>query len=163
MVVELHVWSARPVGLTIFLLCLVLFIYDLFIKSCKKSTENMLRKSLMLLFLVMAICSFCGKDFVSLGRHSWRCKSKLHMGEESFGNSAQQTCLNTEATMANINTSTPSNCHHVTCCCGKVCKGLRGLKMHQRNCRAVRAGSMGGCGGCDTPPAIDPVHSVGKV
>ena len=26
-----------------------------------------------------------------------------------------------------------------------------------------RAGSMGGCGGCDTPPAIDPGHSVGKV
>ena len=98
----------------------------------------MLRYSLMLLFLVLAICSFCGKDFVSLGRHSSRCKSKLHMNEESFGNSAQQTRQNAEATIANVNMSTPSNCCNVTCCCGKVCKGLRGLKMHQRNCRAIK-------------------------
>ena len=98
----------------------------------------MLRNSLMLLFLVLAICSFCGKDFVSLGRHSWRCKSKLHIYEGSFGNSAQQTRQNTEATIANVNTSTPSNCHHVTCCCGKVYKGLRGLKMHERNCPAIK-------------------------
>ena len=25
----------------------------------------------------------------------------------------------------------------VTCCCGKKCKGHRGLKMHQRSCRAI--------------------------
>ena len=56
----------------------------------------MVRNSLMLLFLVLAICSFCGKDFVSLGRYSWRCKTKLHMNEGSFGNSAQQTRQNTE-------------------------------------------------------------------
>jgi len=60
------------------------------------------------------------------------------MNEGSFGNSAQQTRQNTEATITNVNTSTPSNCHNVTCCCGKVCKGLRGLKMHQRNCRAIK-------------------------
>ena len=45
----------------------------------KKSTETMIRKRLMVLFLVLAICSFCGKDFVSLGRYSWRCKSRLQI------------------------------------------------------------------------------------
>ena len=60
------------------------------------------------------------------------------MDKESFGDNTQQTCPNTEATIANISTQTPSNCHHVTCCCGKDCKGLRGLKMHQRNCRASK-------------------------
>ena len=25
----------------------------------------------------------------------------------------------------------------VKCCCGKVCKGVRGLKIHQRNCRVI--------------------------
>ena len=60
------------------------------------------------------------------------------MNEQGFGNSAQQTCQNTEAAIANLNTSAPSNCHHVTCCCGQVCKGLRGLKMRQRNCRAIK-------------------------
>ena len=24
------------------------------------------------------VCSWCGEDFVSLGRHAWRCKSKLN-------------------------------------------------------------------------------------
>ena len=60
------------------------------------------------------------------------------MNEESFLDSTQNACPNTEAKIANISTQTPSNCHHVTCCCGKVCKGLRGLKMHQRNCRAIK-------------------------
>ena len=60
------------------------------------------------------------------------------MNEGSFGNSAQQTRQNTKATIANVSTSTPSTCHNVTCCCGTVCKGLRGLKMHQRNCRAIK-------------------------
>ena len=60
------------------------------------------------------------------------------MNEGSFGNSAQETSKNTEAINVNVNTSTPSNCYNVTCCCGKVYKGLRGLKMHQRNCRAIK-------------------------
>ena len=59
----------------------------------------MLQKSLMLLFLVLAICFFCANDFVSLGRHSWGCKSKLNVNEESFEDSTQNTFRNTEATI----------------------------------------------------------------
>ena len=93
----------------------------------------------MLLFLVLVICSYFGKDFVPLGCHSWGCTSKLHhMTEGNFGNSAQQTRQNTDATIANVNMPTPSNCHHVTCCCVKVCNGLQGMKMHQWNCRAIQ-------------------------
>ena len=32
----------------------------------------------------------------------------------------------------------PVNENHVQCCCGIKCKGLRGLKSHQRSCRASR-------------------------
>ena len=39
----------------------------------------------------------------------------------------------------NTNTSlSPNNCHSMKCCCGKICKGIRGLKMHQRTCRVVK-------------------------
>ena len=37
----------------------------------------MIRASLLALFSTLMICGFCGKEFVSLGRHSWRCKSKV--------------------------------------------------------------------------------------
>ena len=30
-----------------------------------------------------------------------------------------------------------SNTNDIKCCCGKSCKGTRGLKMHQRNCRVI--------------------------
>ena len=33
---------------------------------------------------------------------------------------------------------TPVNENHVQCCCGKKCKGLRGLKSRQRSCRTIR-------------------------
>jgi hypothetical protein len=29
------------------------------------------------------------------------------------------------------------SCKAVKCCCGKVCKGTCGLKMHQRSCRVI--------------------------
>ena len=85
------------------------------------------------LFILLAgvVCSFCEKDFVSLGRHAWRCKQRIHrperhnVGEEQLPNdhdpvadTAYRVCL-------------------TKCCCGKLCKGNRGLKMHQRSCRVV--------------------------
>ena len=34
--------------------------------------------SLQFLLLVYVVCSYCGKDCVSLGRrHSWRCKRRM--------------------------------------------------------------------------------------
>ena len=37
----------------------------------------MTRSSFVCLLLSCVICSFCGKDFVTLGRHQWRCKEKI--------------------------------------------------------------------------------------
>ena len=37
----------------------------------------MIRSSFVCLLLSCVICSFCGKDFVTLGRHQWRCKEKI--------------------------------------------------------------------------------------
>ena len=39
----------------------------------------MIRASLLTLF---SICGFCGKEFVSLGRHSWGCKGKVDYDTE---------------------------------------------------------------------------------
>ena len=43
--------------------------------------------------------------------------------------------------MSNLTTTEVNevcNTDHVKCCCGKQCKGLRGLKMHQRSCRVIK-------------------------
>ena len=91
----------------------------------------MIRVNLLALFSTLIICGFCGKDFVSLGRHLWRCKSKVEYGQETRVNSIpaieipSQKCLPVKSYKA------------VKCCCGKVCKGARGLKMHQRSCRVI--------------------------
>ena len=35
------------------------------------------KMSVLMLLITLTVCSFCGKAFQSLGRHSWRCKSKI--------------------------------------------------------------------------------------
>ena len=47
----------------------------------------MIRASVLALFATLMICGFCGKEFESLGRHSWRCKSKVEydMGVRAGG------------------------------------------------------------------------------
>ena len=49
--------------------------------------------------------------------------------------SQQQSHLQVLLDSGNKNTSlSPSNFHSVKFCCGKICKGLRDLKMHQCTC-----------------------------
>ena len=93
----------------------------------------MIRSSFIFMLLIFVICSFCGKDFITLGRHSWRCKQRVHHVEKD--NSAGNTSNNTPVNSPNVVISS-RNC--VKCCCGKICKGARGLKMHQRSCRVIR-------------------------
>ena len=38
--------------------------------------------------------------------------------------------------ITSLGAGTPKRCG-IKCCCGKVCKGARGLKMHQRSCRVI--------------------------
>ena len=74
------------------------------------------------------VCSYCGKDFQSLGRHSWRCKKRQSNSSLPNGpaiptpdNDSSQVC------QRNV----------VRCSCGKEFKGVKGLKMHQRRCRVI--------------------------
>ena len=97
----------------------------------------MIRSSLVCLFLSCVICSFCGKDFVSLGRHQWRCKDKID-DPNVFANSNNPTSegINVEPVISSPTTSVAKK-SGIKCCCGKVCIGARGLKMHQRSCQVI--------------------------
>ena len=92
----------------------------------------MISPSFVFLLIVGTVCSFCGEDFVSLGRHAWRCRQRVHQGDQPhYNNNAQQIPVINSVGSAITNTNA------IKCCCGKVCKGNRGLKMHQRSCRVV--------------------------
>ena len=84
--------------------------------------------TIVCLVSVLAICNFCGEDFKVLGRHSWRCKAKIKEPETKDSSQPSiEIVLNNEPVVSS----------EVTCCCGKKCKGHRGLKMHQRSCRTI--------------------------
>ena len=87
----------------------------------------MVSVGLQLILIVFAICSFCGKDFVSLGRHSWRCKSRINTDDSDI--------LQTSGHLPVEKRTIVGHCAEITCCCGKSCKGVKGLKMHLRSCR----------------------------
>ena len=111
----------------------LIFIYVTYIRK-------MIRASFIFLFAVLAICSYCGKDFKSLGRHSWRCKGKMNSNPGDNSTYGYKQFENSTANIESMSSTTsenPSNCSHIKCSCGKVCKGLRGLKMHQRSCRVI--------------------------
>jgi len=98
----------------------------------------MFRYRLVSLLALFVVCSFCGGDFKSLGRHAWRCKEKLRSTdqEDLIHRNTQGPC-NTPISITFESNDRVSNCTSVKCCCGKVCNGLRGLKMHQRSCRVI--------------------------
>ena len=95
-------------------------------------------------FTILVICSFCNKDFVSLGRYSWRCRGRRTQQQSSesdtrnFGNDQDSNFERSNLTIETLlQQSSIANIHHVYCGCGKKCKELRGLKTHQRTCRFV--------------------------
>ena len=73
------------------------------------------------LFILLAgvVCSFCEKDFVSLGRHAWRCKQRIHRVERH--NDGEKQLPNDHDPVAD----TASRVCFTKCCCGKLCKGNR--------------------------------------
>ena len=111
-------------------------------------------------------CQFCNKIFKSLGRHSWRCKAKLHTyplqvdrnhdNDIDFNillkiNQVQQpiSMIKTRQnilrdlllnTMNKCNESKTDN-NEMQCHCGKLCKGDSGLRAHQRFCQISRTGA----------------------
>ncbi|CAB3987434.1 Hypothetical predicted protein [Paramuricea clavata] len=92
----------------------------------------MIRSSIIAMLSICVACSFCGQDFVSLGRHSWRCKQRINHAEQDRPNITSRDV----PVMQSPNVPVPSRTV-VKCCCGKICRGARGLKMHQRSCQVI--------------------------
>ena len=68
-------------------------------------------------------------------------KMNINNGDSFNVNQQSQQQSHLQVLLDSANTSTsfsPSNCHSVKCCDRKICKGIRGLKMHQRTCRVVK-------------------------
>ena len=105
-------------------------------------------KSLIFWFCTLIICSYCKVDFKSIGRHSWRCKERIrvNVNDRRDDSSLVETTGNTNSARSSVgineaatrNQVRISNVDHVECCCGKKCKGVRGLKAHQRSCRFIK-------------------------
>ena len=49
------------------------------------TTTIMFRSSFLMMLSVFVVCQFCEKDFVSIGRHSWRCKQRIHQDQGNDG------------------------------------------------------------------------------
>ena len=92
----------------------------------------MIRTSLLALLVISIVCTWSGKDFVSLGRRIWRCRSKIN--PEDINN----TRSSSNKTLGKTTTQPVLQVNEIQCSCGKKCKGHRGLKAHQRSCRVIR-------------------------
>ena len=81
-------------------------------------------KVVLALILSMVVCTFCGNDFRSVNRHIWRCQARMEeINPEPDGEMEEITNM--------------ARNEHI-CVCGKSCKGLRGLRGHQRSCRSIK-------------------------
>ena len=107
------------------------------------------------------ICEFCGADFVYLGKHFWRCKQRVqpvnhptvdnpmrppdtstsltndqYNGDHAHSIINEERPLNFNSVEQSLNNQNNNDdCYMKGCYCGKLCKGLRGLKAHQRSCK----------------------------
>ena len=85
-------------------------------------------------------CEFCGKDFVSLGRHVWRCPAKSTASVPSVP--SQVITKPADNHSMNINTATAQVSVHINdgirCICGRMCKGRKGLAMHRGSCKLAK-------------------------
>ena len=90
--------------------------------------------TILMWFIMLTICSFCGKDFESLGRHSWRCKSRMETGNEANRTNNMFNSIDDYQ----LNYVESSNNAAFVCCCGKRCKGQKGLRIHQRSCKTIK-------------------------
>ena len=97
--------------------------------------------TLLVLLIFSVVCNYCGKDFISPGRHSWRCKSKIpNQQDRNHGNGENvENCNNVEFPDVKVNDVSISNTGNVSCTCGKSCKGLCGLKSHKQSCRIIKS------------------------
>ena len=91
-------------------------------------TIIMFASSILSFVVIFTACLYCGKDFQSFGRHSWQCKKRLNNTKEPH---------DIEPTILQRESESNEACKLGKCSCGKECKGMKGLKMHQRRCRVL--------------------------
>ena len=76
-----------------------------------------MRKVTVLVWLIVfTVCSYCGKDFAVIGRHSWCCKSLVNNGEDN--NNATSSL--TECSLNHLNTDGSSSLSAVAASIVKV-------------------------------------------
>ena len=80
----------------------------------------------------MSLVRFVDKTSSRVGRHSWRCKQRVNRAEQDRPDITSREV----PVMQSPNVPVPSRIV-VKCCCGNICKGARGLKMHQRSCQVI--------------------------
>ena len=104
--------------------------------------------NIMLLGLLMGqlwsakatICEYCGKDFKSLGRHVWRCKSRVAYPSqtENERQTNDERSSNKGETVHQVDTNTESElvgeCANFKCYCGRIFSSYRSLALHRRSC-----------------------------
>ena len=96
-------------------------------------------------------CEHCGKDFVSLGRHAWRCTARvtssarpLHAVDPPLMDPTAQHHAPPPVDPPIPPPQGPDAPEDVLCPCGRHCKGRRGLKAHQRSCGFFKTLVQGG-------------------
>ena len=97
-----------------------------------------MKKVFMFILGTFVICNFCQKDFLVLKRHQWRCKSKTSTMELNERNDNSTSLFNNAAITIRNRTGNTNDSDDLKCACGKKCKGLRGLKAHQRTCKTIK-------------------------
>src|SRR6267154_1314860 len=102
------------------------------------------------------ICPHCTVDFVCLARHTWRCRARITGGGHAI---PPQAPVATPSSPSSLNGESLSGGHSPSssewkCVCGRVCRGRRGLRSHQRACRTFAALSSG-LSEINNPPTIN--------
>ena len=87
--------------------------------------------------LILNVCQFCSKGFVSLGRHLWRCRERNH--HDNGSNDARSSCQRSTVSVGQTDLEslqTPTN-SKIQCACGKEVNSHACLKRHQHSCRVI--------------------------
>ena len=85
-------------------------------------------------------CPYCDEDFVSLGRHTWRCRARRTSSTpaSTTDSIADGNNINNghsgNTSYSPMSSQNQANVVFVKCSCGGPCKGRRGLRAHQRSC-----------------------------
>ena len=107
--------------------------------------------------MTCVICSFCDQDFVALGRHSWRYKQRINQAEQDQPGAASRQVPVMQSPNVPVTSRTV-----VKCCCGKICKGARGLKMHQLSCQVIHSLNDELCADLEEQIAVDNTNNTSE-